>query len=171
MSSKPKLNRRGFLTRGLAVASAALLGGCDGELSEQPWVKRILSSAETLTRVTQRALIPANALAREYSEAEISKDFKANGSTDVDDDDYTVWEATFDMAGVGLAADGNGNGVVDAADYTVWRDNFGASVHAGAGSGATVVPEPTAVAIIAVSLFILPALTCRRRLPIDLASL
>ena len=93
MSAKPKLDRRGFLTRGLAVASAALLGGCDGELSEQPWVKRVLSSAETLTRVTQRALIPANALAREYSEAEISKDFKANGSTDVDDDDYRAQAA------------------------------------------------------------------------------
>ena len=93
MRAKPKLDRRGFLTRGLAVASAALLGGCDGELSEQPWVKRVLSSAETLTRVTQRALIPANALAREYSEAEISKDFKANGSTDVDDDDYRAQAA------------------------------------------------------------------------------
>jgi DMSO/TMAO reductase YedYZ molybdopterin-dependent catalytic subunit len=34
MSANGKLNRRGFLTRGLATASAALLGGCDSELSE-----------------------------------------------------------------------------------------------------------------------------------------
>ena len=88
MSEKSKLDRRGFVTRGLAVAGATLLGGCEGELYEQHWVKRILSSAETLTRVTQRALIPANALAREYEEADISTDFKANGSTDVDDDTY-----------------------------------------------------------------------------------
>jgi DMSO/TMAO reductase YedYZ molybdopterin-dependent catalytic subunit len=88
MSAERKLNRRGFLARGLAAAGATLLGGCEGELSEQPWVKRILSSAETLTRVTQRALIPADALAREYAEADISTDFKANGSTDVDDDAY-----------------------------------------------------------------------------------
>jgi DMSO/TMAO reductase YedYZ molybdopterin-dependent catalytic subunit len=93
MSAKPTLDRRGFLTRGLAVASTVLLGGCDGELSEQPWVKRILDSAETLTRVTQRALIPAGALAREYSEADISKDFKANGSTGVDDDTYRALAA------------------------------------------------------------------------------
>jgi len=93
MSAKAKLDRRGFLTRSLAVASTALLGGCDGELSEQPWVKRILDKAETLTRVTQRALIPANALAREYSEADISKDFKANGSTGVDDDTYRALAA------------------------------------------------------------------------------
>ena len=49
MSAKAKLDRRGFLARGLAVASAALVGGCDSELSEQPWVKRILDKAETLT--------------------------------------------------------------------------------------------------------------------------
>ena len=93
MSAKAKLDRRGFLTRGLAVAGAALVGGCDSELSEQSWVKRILDKAETLTRVTQRALIPANALAREYSEADISKDFKANGSTGVDDDAYRALAA------------------------------------------------------------------------------
>jgi DMSO/TMAO reductase YedYZ molybdopterin-dependent catalytic subunit len=81
MSGTRGVNRRGFLTRGLAAASTALLGGCD-ELSDQPWVRRILDSAETLTRVTQRALIPPDALAREYSEAEISRDLKANGSTD-----------------------------------------------------------------------------------------
>ena len=88
MSGRPNFDRRGFLTRGLAVASAALLGGCDSELSDQPWLRRILDSAEALTRVAQRTLLSPTALAREYSEADISKDFKANGSTDVDDDDY-----------------------------------------------------------------------------------
>ena len=29
MSAKAKLDRRGFLTRGLAIAGAALAGGCD----------------------------------------------------------------------------------------------------------------------------------------------
>ena len=88
MSGRPKLDRRGFLTRGLAVASAALLGGCDSELSDQPLLRRILDSAEALTRVAQRTLLSPTALAREYSEADLSKDFKANGSTDVDDDGY-----------------------------------------------------------------------------------
>ena len=93
MSANGKLNRRGFLTRGLATASAALLGGCDSELSEQPWVKRILDKAEALTYASQRALVSPTALAREYSEADISKDFKANGSTDVDDDEYRTLAA------------------------------------------------------------------------------
>jgi DMSO/TMAO reductase YedYZ molybdopterin-dependent catalytic subunit len=86
------LHRRGFLTRGLAVASAALLGGCD-DLSDQDWVKRVLDSSETLTRVTQRALIPPQALAREFPEADISKSFKANGSTDPDDPTYRAQAA------------------------------------------------------------------------------
>jgi DMSO/TMAO reductase YedYZ molybdopterin-dependent catalytic subunit len=93
MSTRARLDRRGFLAKGLAVASASLLGGCDSELSDQPWVRSILESAEILTRLSQRALIPATALAREYSETDVSKDFKANGSTDVDDDDYRALAA------------------------------------------------------------------------------
>ena len=57
MSEERKLDRRGFLKRGLAAASTALLAGCD-DLSDQPWVRRALDSAETLTRITQRALLP-----------------------------------------------------------------------------------------------------------------
>ena len=92
MSEKRGLDRRGFLARGLAAASTMLLGGCD-DLSDQPWVVRILDSAETLTRLTQRAILSPRALAREYSEAEISRDFKANGSTDVDDTAYKAHAA------------------------------------------------------------------------------
>jgi DMSO/TMAO reductase YedYZ molybdopterin-dependent catalytic subunit len=86
MSGERSLHRRGFLT-GIAAASTALLGGCD-DLSDQEWVKRVLDSGETLTRVAQRALISPKALAREYSEADLSKEFKANGSTDPQEPDY-----------------------------------------------------------------------------------
>ena len=74
------LDRRFFLRRAAALAGTLGLGGCDG-LSDQPWVRRVLDSAEGLTRFTQTVLIPPSALAREYDEAEISKEFKANGST------------------------------------------------------------------------------------------
>ncbi len=64
MSRGHALDRRGFLARGLAAASTALLGGCD-DLSDQPWVRRVLDSAETLTRVTPaRAAHAASARAR-----------------------------------------------------------------------------------------------------------
>ena len=38
MSKERRLDRRGFLVRGLATAGAALLGGCE-DLSDQTWVK------------------------------------------------------------------------------------------------------------------------------------
>jgi len=87
-----RLDRRGFLGRALAAASTALLAGCD-DISSQPTVRRILDSAETLTRVTQRALLSPEAMAREYGEAELSKDFKANGSIDPPDPDYRALAA------------------------------------------------------------------------------
>jgi DMSO/TMAO reductase YedYZ molybdopterin-dependent catalytic subunit len=86
MSEGGKLDRRALL-HGTAIASAALLGGCE-ELSSRPWVKRILDSAEILTRTSQRLLIPRTALAREYSDTDISTEFRANGSTDPDDAVY-----------------------------------------------------------------------------------
>jgi DMSO/TMAO reductase YedYZ molybdopterin-dependent catalytic subunit len=92
MNAKPPLDRRLFLTRGLALSGATLLGGCD-ELSDQAWAKRILDKAEILTRVTQRALISPNSRAREYGEGDISTEFKANGSTDPDDDKYKAHAA------------------------------------------------------------------------------
>jgi DMSO/TMAO reductase YedYZ molybdopterin-dependent catalytic subunit len=87
---KRRIDRRGFLAGGLAMGSTALLGGCDA-VSDQPWIKRILDSAETLTRVTQEALISPKALAREFSEADISREFRANGSTDPDDPVYVAF--------------------------------------------------------------------------------
>jgi DMSO/TMAO reductase YedYZ molybdopterin-dependent catalytic subunit len=92
MSGEREMHRRGFLTRGLAAASTALLAGCD-ELSDPPWVKRVLDSAEELTRVSQRALLSPTALAREYTEADLSPAFKANGSTDPGDPAYKAHAA------------------------------------------------------------------------------
>ena len=92
MSGEREMHRRGFLKRGLAAASTALLAGCD-ELSDPPWVKRVLDSAEELTRVSQRALLSPTALAREYTEADLSPAFKANGSTDPGDPVYKAHAA------------------------------------------------------------------------------
>lgn len=89
MSAERKLDRRGFLARGLVAASTTLLGGCE-ELSDQAWVKRILESGETLTRITQEALLSPQALAREYDVADLSREFRANGSTDPDDPAYVA---------------------------------------------------------------------------------
>jgi DMSO/TMAO reductase YedYZ molybdopterin-dependent catalytic subunit len=82
-------SRRGFL-RGVGIAAATLvLGGCD-QLSQAPWFRNILFSAERLTRAAQRTLLGSNDLAPEYTQADLSPKFRANGSTSPDDPDYVA---------------------------------------------------------------------------------
>lgn len=83
------LPRRKFLSLGAASLGSVLLGGCD-RLSEAPEFERFLSSAEALTFRAQRLLNGARALAREFSENDISPVFKVNGTTKPDSDDYTA---------------------------------------------------------------------------------
>jgi DMSO/TMAO reductase YedYZ molybdopterin-dependent catalytic subunit len=82
-----RLDRRTLLRTGLAGAGALALAGCE-PLSEQPWVKNVLGVAERLSLATQRTLLGRERLAQEYSEADISDEFRANGSTDPQDEDY-----------------------------------------------------------------------------------
>ena len=72
--------RRRFLRDALALTGAVALGGCD-KLSGTDWAPKILGSATGLSHAVQRTL-SRNALAREYSEADISPVFRPNGSTD-----------------------------------------------------------------------------------------
>jgi DMSO/TMAO reductase YedYZ molybdopterin-dependent catalytic subunit len=89
MSSDHRIDRRNFLIRGAALAGTAMLGGCDA-LSSEPWVRKILDLAEPLTRVTQRALLSPQSMAREFAEADISKNFRANGSINPSDPQYVA---------------------------------------------------------------------------------
>ncbi len=80
--------RRRFLTRGLVGGGGALmLSGCD-KLGNTSWFSGFLDKAGPFTEAAQAAVTPANALAREYTEADIAPTFRANGSTDPQDDDY-----------------------------------------------------------------------------------
>ncbi len=83
----PRLDRRGFCLRTLAGLGTSLLGGCD-DLSGRPWLRRLLGGAEEVNLWLQRRVLPHQALAREYGEADLSPEFRANGSTDPDDADY-----------------------------------------------------------------------------------
>ncbi|HVU80435.1 MAG TPA: molybdopterin-binding protein, partial [Rhodanobacteraceae bacterium] len=66
--------RRRFLRDALALTGAVALGGCD-KLSETDWAPKVLGSATTLSHAAQHAL-SRNAMAREYSEADISPVFR-----------------------------------------------------------------------------------------------
>ena len=77
------MNRRNLL----ATVGALVLAGCD-KLSQSPGATRTVSKAEGLNLKAQRALIGRHALAREFTRADISKDFKANGTIVPHDADY-----------------------------------------------------------------------------------
>ncbi|MEP6935086.1 MAG: molybdopterin-dependent oxidoreductase [Nitrospirota bacterium] len=75
------MERRPFLKGTLGAASLVALAGCDN-LSQSSWFPSILSQTEKLTDRVQRAITPANALAKEDGEADILKVFPANGNID-----------------------------------------------------------------------------------------
>jgi hypothetical protein len=68
-----------------------------------------------------------------------------NNDDVVDSADFVVWQKMLGQSVPrGTSADGDGNGKVEPVDYNVWRQKF-AEVAPGSG-GATVAPEPNAVA-------------------------
>lgn len=81
------MERRQFLKGTLGAASLVALAGCDN-LTQSSWFPSILHKTEKLTDRVQRAITPVNALAKEYTEADLSAVFPANGSTDPGTDDY-----------------------------------------------------------------------------------
>jgi DMSO/TMAO reductase YedYZ molybdopterin-dependent catalytic subunit len=85
-------SRRKMLAHTAAFGSALLLGGCNAG-SDSPVVQKVSEFGERLNRTIQRALLPHSVLAKEYSEADISPDFRANGSTEVEDPDYRRFAA------------------------------------------------------------------------------
>src|SRR5580704_5029191 len=80
--------RRGLLA-GLAASGAFLLSGCD-KLGADPSVRRVLGIGEGLNERAQRFLQGRDALAREFSRADISPTFKANGTLMPGGDDYAA---------------------------------------------------------------------------------
>ena len=74
------LPRRQLLARaGGLAATLPLLAACDA-INEAPAVRKILSMGEEMNRASQRALTDRNALAREFSRADLSPYFRPNGT-------------------------------------------------------------------------------------------
>lgn len=79
----PIVTRRRLLGAGALGAGGLLLSGCD-RLNGNAAFRDALESAEGLHMRAQR-LIAGDALAREYGEAQMSPEFRANGNRDVAD--------------------------------------------------------------------------------------
>jgi DMSO/TMAO reductase YedYZ molybdopterin-dependent catalytic subunit len=85
-----RLDRRSLFVRAAAALGAVPLAGCD-LLSGNDTVRKILDSAESLTETAQRLFLSRQSLAQEFTEADISPKFRANGSTDPDDPAYKAF--------------------------------------------------------------------------------
>jgi DMSO/TMAO reductase YedYZ molybdopterin-dependent catalytic subunit len=85
----PRWTRRNVVSRLLLASSVAFLAGCD-KLSQNETMRRVLESGEHLSKKAQRSLLDRQSLAREFTKADISKAFRANGSTDPQDSEYQL---------------------------------------------------------------------------------
>jgi DMSO/TMAO reductase YedYZ molybdopterin-dependent catalytic subunit len=72
-------DRRHFMRQALLALGAAAVAGCD-RISDSETGVKVLETGETVNRRVQRFLSPSRALAREYTEADISAVFKPNGT-------------------------------------------------------------------------------------------
>ncbi|MBB4214026.1 DMSO/TMAO reductase YedYZ molybdopterin-dependent catalytic subunit [Rhizobium sp. BK212] len=84
------ITRRRFLIGATMTASALGLAGCDA-LGESDRTKSVLKIAEGLSMKTQRFLLGDDALAREFTEADISPTFRTNGTSMPDNARYIEW--------------------------------------------------------------------------------
>lgn len=87
MESKNAIDRRRFLTGLLHAVGLFCLSSCD-RLSRAPWFQSVLGSAEKLNQKTGRWISSRRAMAQEYTEKDISADFRGNGTTDPDNEEY-----------------------------------------------------------------------------------
>ena len=96
MSGRLIMNRRRLLGLGAASASTLMLAGCDqfDSLSDtNNGVRHVLETANQLTYRAQRLLVGRDALAPEYTEADIRQGQRPNGSTDPQNADYLALKA------------------------------------------------------------------------------
>ena len=85
------LSRRNLLRGGLLSIGSFALGGCD-LFSNSKKVQSVLGSAEELTMRIQRLAV-GRSLAREFTEADISRVFRVNGTSQPDSEEYAAFQA------------------------------------------------------------------------------
>ncbi|CAN5815522.1 molybdopterin-binding protein [soil metagenome] len=84
--------RRAWLRGGLTTAVGLNAAACD-KLTQSQKVNATLDGAEALNRRLHGLFVGRSALAREYDRSAISPDFRANGTTNPDSEDYQALAA------------------------------------------------------------------------------
>ena len=85
-------SRRSFLKTAFGGACAAVLTGCD-RLSNTQWFPKILGTGEQLNRSAQRSITSRKSMAQEFTEADLSPEFRSNGTDYPDDAAYRALAA------------------------------------------------------------------------------
>ncbi len=86
------MNKRQFLGRALAGASALVLAGCD-RLNTTPWFTKMLSAGEALSERVHHLVGGRVSMAQEFTEADLSPNFRGNGSVNIDETGYRAMAA------------------------------------------------------------------------------
>ena len=84
--------RRRFLMRAATLGGAAFLAGCD-RLSQSGWFPKVLGSAETLNRGLHHLLTSRTSMAQEFTAADLSPEFRSNGTANPSDPHYQALAA------------------------------------------------------------------------------
>jgi len=80
MKPSAELERRRFFRHGFAGAGALLLAGCE-RLSHSEWFPKLLGAGESLNQKVQGALGGRHSMAQEFSERDLSPQFRSNGTS------------------------------------------------------------------------------------------
>jgi DMSO/TMAO reductase YedYZ molybdopterin-dependent catalytic subunit len=92
MNDDHKLNRRSLIRRLLAGAGVVALSGCE-KLSETTWFPKVLGLGEKVTYKVQRLVVPRKAMAQEFTEADMSPQFRSNGTSMPNNPEYAALAA------------------------------------------------------------------------------
>jgi DMSO/TMAO reductase YedYZ molybdopterin-dependent catalytic subunit len=85
-------NRRRFLARALGAAATLMMTGCD-RLSRTEWFPQFLAAGERLSSSAQHLITSRKSMAQEFSEADLSPQFRSNGTAQPDDPQYQALAA------------------------------------------------------------------------------
>jgi DMSO/TMAO reductase YedYZ molybdopterin-dependent catalytic subunit len=92
MKNRAELPRRRFFGSALGAGGALVLSGCDA-LSQTQWFPKLLATGEALSEAAQHLIARRQAMAQEFSEADLSPSFRSNGTAMPDNPQYAALAA------------------------------------------------------------------------------
>src|SRR5450631_1455533 len=84
--------RRRFVLRAAAGFAALVTAGCE-RLSRTEWFPKVLAVGESLSSGAQHLISPRKSMAQEFSEADLSPQFRSNGTSMPNDEGYQALAA------------------------------------------------------------------------------